>query len=218
MKDDLGRSPLAGRRGTDTVETTGGICGVELREVSQTAAVLVIARRDRTDAASAALATVLGAAPPATPAIVHADDAHVLWSGPGKWLVMLDGTTAIARTAALSAALKDCAAVVDQSDMRVEMACAGPRARDAMAKLVGIDVHPTAFPPGSAAMTGIAHMSCYVWLAAAHEATPETFHILGPRSYAESLWHHAVIAAEEYGLRAVTLSDGDRLENADAAD
>lgn len=216
--DERSRSPLADITGTDTVAETGGVCGVELREMPQAAAVLVAARRGETDAASAALAQVLGATPPATPAIAAAGDARILWSGPGKWLVMLDGAAAAAHSENIRAATKESAAIVDQSDMRVELALSGPHARDVLSRLVSIDVDAAAFPPGSAAMTGIAHVSGHVWLAPARTGQPEVFHILGPRSYAESLWHHVVVAAEQYGLRAITVADGARSHDTDAAD
>ncbi len=51
----------------------------------------------------------------------------------------------------------------NQSDARAALRLSGPHVRDMLAKGCMIDLHPSVFPPGAAAMTSIAHIGVHLW-------------------------------------------------------
>jgi sarcosine oxidase, subunit gamma len=74
-------------------------------------------------------------------------DGRASWLGPDEWLV-----TSASRTAAeLAAGLPG--TVVDVSAQRTTLHLTGTHARDLLATGCALDLHPRAFPPGSAAQT-----------------------------------------------------------------
>ena len=201
----LARSPIAGTPAVSTVATAGGKPGIFLREQVAGTVLQIIARRGKADAVRAALHSSTGLEAPAKPRRVAKDNAALVWSGPAQWLLMTNGGADIA--AAAVTALTGLASLSDQSDSRLHLELYGPRTRDAMAKLVGIDVHPATFPEGAAAMTAIADIPVHLWrLPDAAEGA--AFVIAGPQSTSASLWHHVVVAAEEYGLDAQPAHSG----------
>ena len=101
---------------------------------------------------------------------------------------------------ALARDLDGLAAIADQSDAYAVCRIAGPRARDALAKGVTLDLHPASFPSGSAAVTGIAGIGAVLWLG---DEAP-TFDVAVARSLASSFWHWLVTGAAEYGLEVRT--------------
>ena len=152
-------------------------------------------------AVTVALHSYLGMSPPRTPARVANGDVAIVWSGRGQWLLMQPHD---ARTATdLAQTLAGLASLTDQSDARVHLRLAGPDVRNALAKLVMLDLHPAGFPVGAAAMTVLAHMPVHIWRLP--DGDSATFVVAGPQSYATSLWHHIVTAAAEYGLDAQVL-------------
>ena len=99
----------------------------------------------------------------------------------------------------LAEPLGDLAAIVDQSHARILLRISGPRVRDALAKGVAIDLHPSAFRTGDTAMTSIAHIDVQLWQD--DEAPSYVFSV--PRSLAESFWHWLEASAAEHGLELV---------------
>jgi len=91
-------------------------------------------------------------------------DCSFIGTGPGRWLVVVeksDGETlerGLARTAGISGS------VCDQSDGFVVFELAGARLRDALAKLLAIDIDPRVFGVGSAATTSAALIGVTFWL------------------------------------------------------
>jgi len=193
-------SPLAGAHVVNTIATSGAT-HVTLTELPPGATVLVMARRQRGADAIAALQSAFALQPPAMPGRVTDGRVAIVWSGPGQWLV----TSAEADAAGFAKAVSDrvgaAASCSDQSDARVVLRLSGDGARRTLMKVVGIDVHPTAFPVGAAAMTPVAHMPCHLWRCADANGAP-VFEIAGARSTAGSLWHALVAAAAELGLEA----------------
>ena len=210
-----GRSPLARTPATITRPATGRQPGVTIAERPLGLAIEITARRDREADAAGRMRATFGLELPAVPRHVTAGagsgaGSHglaALWSGPGRWLLLAEAEASGKLRAAIAAAVGDIATIVDQSDARLQIGLTGPRVRDALAKLVTIDLHPDVFPVGTAAMTGIAHIPVHLWRLADADGSPR-FEFAGPRSYATSLWHHAVAAAEEYGLTAHPLGAG----------
>jgi sarcosine oxidase subunit gamma len=76
------------------------------------------------------------------------------------------------------------------------MAISGPRARDALAKGVAVDLHPRAFEAGHAAATLVAHIGVTLWQV---DEAP-TFHVCVPRAFSSSFWHWLLASAAEYGF------------------
>ena len=206
----LARSPLAGVAPVSTVSATGGRRGILLEAMPAGCVLQIIARRGKAEAVRAALRAATGLEAPNTPARVAKHGTALIWSGPGQWLLTQEAPMAQAQasamtmtmTAKVTAALAGLASLSDQSDARLQVRLSGLHVRDALAKLVGIDVHPEVFAPGAAAMTAIAHIPVHIWRLPDAGGEGAVFEIAGPQSMAASLWHHIVTAAEEYGLDA----------------
>ena len=97
------------------------------------------------------------------------------------------------------AGVEEIASIVDQSDAYAILRLTGPRVRDALAKLVFIDLHPEAFKPGDVASTVAAHMGATLWRLD-DGADGAVFEIACYRSFASSLWHALATSAAEFGL------------------
>ena len=88
------------------------------------------------------------------------------------------------------------ASVVDQSDGRTVIRISGPRARDALAKGVLIDLHSRAFHPGDTALTVVSYFNVHFWQLS---ELPE-YEFTMFRSFATAFSHWLMEAASEYGL------------------
>jgi sarcosine oxidase, subunit gamma len=108
---------------------------------------------------------------------------RAIWLGPDEWLVTGD-----------AGGLAGADAVVDVSGQRTTMRLAGEHVRAVLATGCAIDLHPRAFPPGSAAQTllGLAG----VVLLALDDAE---FEVLVRTSFARYLADWLLDAAAEYG-------------------
>lgn len=106
------------------------------------------------------------------------DGAEIVWTGPGRWLVL----TADDREAELRRRVGALGSVADQSDGRVVLELRGPALREVLAKGVSIDLHPRVFAVGQAAATLAAHIPALLW-----RPDPDSFILAVPRSFAGSL-------------------------------
>jgi len=194
------RSPLAGEQAVETSDADGTV-GVTLSEQPVRPTLLVMARPGKAAATIERMASITGLALPSRPARVANPHAAAIWSGPGQWLVMSEEEDAHLMIAGLTAALDGLASCSEQTDARVILRLSGPRARRALMKLVGIDVHASVFVTGAAAMTPVAHIPCHLWRLDDAGGQP-VYEIAGPQSSAGSLWHAVVAAAAELGLSA----------------
>jgi sarcosine oxidase subunit gamma len=120
-------------------------------------------------------------------------------TGPGVWLAAQEsGGNEFA--AALEAEIGAMAAVTDQSDGYAVLRLAGPKLRDALAKIVPLDVHPAAFERGDVASTVAWHMGVTLWrLEDAADGSP-VFEFAVFRSLAAGFWHALALSAAEFGL------------------
>lgn len=107
----------------------------------------------------------------------------LIGSGPGTWLVLGEGRADHAER--LRALLGPLAAVSDQSGAYVILRLSGARARAVLQRGAAIDLHPSAFRPGSAATTVIAHIGVVIRQI---DAAP-TYEVAVFRSYAGSFRH-----------------------------
>ena len=172
--------------------------GVILREVAGLALATVIARKGEANAAAEAAKDAFGIELPATARRIERDGVAFLWAGPEQWLAVAGpGRPAGQFETMLAGVFDGHASVTEQSDGRTVIRVSGPRARDALAKGLPIDLHPRAFKPGDTALTLAAHIGLQIWQL---DAAP-TYEIAVFRGFARSFWHFLLDAAAEYGCR-----------------
>src|SRR5215510_7104483 len=136
---------------------------------------------------------------PDLPRRVEGRDIAFIWTGPDQWLAQ--GPPG--KASLLAQAFAGLASVVDQSHARALLRITGPRARDALAKGLAIDLHPRAFATGFAAATSVARIAVLLWQV---DDRP-SYEFAVPRSYALSFWHWLQASAGEYGLECVDLNN-----------
>ncbi len=123
---------------------------------------------------------------------LRADGVLYLWSGRASWLALADGDdTDFSET--LARRLCGLAAVTDQSDGRAMLRVQGPSARDALAKLLPIDLHPAVFAMDATALTLAGHISVQIWRRAEN-----AFELACFRSFAEDLLEALHAASREF--------------------
>jgi sarcosine oxidase subunit gamma len=181
----------AGRHGRRTAAA-----GVFASEVRHTGLALVTSYQGKQQATRDAAQRAFGVALPSTPRRVAGRDLAFIWSGPDQWLAYVWPIPAMGVTAGLTKAFAGLAAIVDQSHARTLLRLSGPRVRDAFAKGMPIDLHPTVFKTGDAAITTAGHIGTQLWQL---DDAP-TYELAVARSLAKSFWHWLEISAAEYGL------------------
>ncbi|RXF73149.1 sarcosine oxidase subunit gamma [Hansschlegelia zhihuaiae] len=170
--------------------TPAGDVGATLREVEGLTLASVAALGGREAELAEAVRAAYGLDLPTAPKRIASGAAAFIWAGPGKWLA--SSTAPNADFTGLPAA------VADQSDGRAVLRLSGPRAREILATLTAIDLHPRAFAPGDAAMTHAASIAIHLWQV---DEAP-TYEFAAFRSYAATLWRWIVHAGATRGLDA----------------
>jgi heterotetrameric sarcosine oxidase gamma subunit len=189
----LSRIYAAGRHGV-----TESAAGLTMAELSNFELVQVMARRGQWSAVAQACKEAYGKAAPGRPQTIEAEGALLLWSGPDQFLVVSPrGSGSAMERARL--AFAGMASLSEQSDGRSLLKIAGPRARDMLAKVCSLDLHPAVFPAGAAAATSIDHTSVNLWRGA-DTSGEAVFHLLVFATFAESLWHTLLDSGAEYGI------------------
>jgi len=179
-----------GRYGRTT--TTPGVTVSEMRGAGlATVTVRIGGRAALLDAARAAFGVALAE----TSMRVEGNGIAFIWSGPDQWLAHCHEAPAEVMEALL-APFAGLASVVDQSHGRTLLRVAGPRVRDALAKGVAVDLHPSAFKPGDTATTLVSHIAVQLWQL---DDRP-TYEFAVARSLAQSFWHWLEASSAEYGL------------------
>lgn len=151
-----------------------------MTEETGAAMAVILLRRGSARAASQALTEHFGLALPKPGRASLRDGISVLWSGPDRFLVLQEDPRT-ARAEALDTALRDLAHVVEASSSRTIFSLAGDSAAEALSRLLPIDLHPRAFPPGSVALTLANHTDVQVW------RTESAFRMACATSFAGSL-------------------------------
>jgi heterotetrameric sarcosine oxidase gamma subunit len=136
----------------------------------------------------APLQNALGLTLPAPAKQTYHNAVLYLWSGPGAWLAIAADDNPDFDTQ-LTQICNGLAAVTDQSDGRTILRICGPGTREALAKLIPIDLHPSAFPPDATALTLAGHISVQIW------NTPNGFELSCFRSYTETLYEALIEAS-----------------------
>jgi heterotetrameric sarcosine oxidase gamma subunit len=117
-------------------------------------------------------------------------------AGPGQWLIMAKQTKSEQFELQLRTELSGVASVFDQSDGRTVVQVSGPRTRDALAKGVLMDLHPSAFGVGSSAVTAIAYIGVHFW----QIDDKPTYEFAMFRSFAKSFCNWLFDSAAEFGV------------------
>lgn len=187
----MGPNPAVGSGGVIAIERDG----------------LGIARISPHRGESARLAELLrtnfGVEPANGPRRASLGEVAIAGIGPETWLAIRDDAgNAFAQS--LRSLLGDCASVSDQSDAYVIIRLAGPKVRDALAKLIPIDVHPRSFHVGDLAQTLCGYVNVTLWrLEDTAERNP-VFEIWAGRSLAASLHQAICHGAAEFGYVSQT--------------
>jgi heterotetrameric sarcosine oxidase gamma subunit len=79
----------------------------------------------------------------------------------------------------------------DQSDSWVMLRLSGEKAREALARICSIDLHPAVFKPGSVTRTSMEHMGVIIVCEAENQYT-----LMALRSYADSFLHAIRVSIE----------------------
>jgi sarcosine oxidase, subunit gamma len=153
-------------------------------------------RVDPAGPAAAAVAEYLGVALPTTPSTwADGDTARVIWLGPDEWLVANPFISPEDLEAGLRAAVSDAGSVINVSAQRTTLWLRGAHVRDVLATGCAIDLHPRAFPAGSAAQTVLGQTGVVLL---ALDDTATHYQLLVRSSFARYLASWLVDAAIEY--------------------
>lgn len=172
-----------------------GEAGVTLSERALVGLASVAARKGQAAALKDAVRAACGVALPDGSRLVAGPEVGFIGTGPGQWLAVSERTPRGALAEGLAATLKGLASVSDQSDGRAVIRIAGPHARAVLAKGLPIDLHSSAFRPGSAATSIINLMGVTLWQV---DETP-TYDVAVFRSLAGSFWAWLTDSAAEFG-------------------
>lgn len=172
-----------------------GEAGVVLRPMDHRAMATILVRRTETEAFRRFAVERWDLAVPDTGRAEFGHPGGLVWSAPSQWLAV--GEIA-ADPDELATALTGIAAVTAQGDGRAMIEIGGPCARDALAKLLSIDLHPDVFAEGCTAVAAFAHLSVQLWQCGSSDLT-----LCVPRTVAGSVWRALVAAAAPFGCETI---------------
>jgi sarcosine oxidase subunit gamma len=171
--------------------------GVTIAEHTGFALASVMARKGKFTDLAARVKERFAVDLPMTPRRAADGSTHFIWAGPGRWLAAAPDQSPVAFESDLRSALAGLASVTGQSDGRSIIRVSGPKAREALAKGVPLDLDPCAFGPGDTAMTVIAHVNVHLWQT---DAAP-TYEFAVFRSFAASFCEWLLDASAEFGVK-----------------
>jgi methylglutamate dehydrogenase subunit D len=154
-------------------------------------------------------AGIFGVALPSTARWTGPAPISFVWAGPSQWLALGEERDGQTFADSLSSSFFGLASVIDLSDGRVIVRISGPRARDALAKGLHIDLHPSAFRPGDAAITAVSHIGVHFW----QLDTVPTYEFTVFRSFAVAFCEWLAEASAEFGVTIIK-SAADRCSTA----
>jgi methylglutamate dehydrogenase subunit D len=174
----------------------GDVPGVTLAEHTGLALASVMAGKGKSMELAARVKERFATDLPMTPRRVADGRIDFIWAGPGRWLAAAPNQSPGTFESHLREALSGLASVTSQSDGRSIIRVSGPKARDALAKGVPLDLDPRAFGPGDTAMTVVAHINVHLWQS---DIAP-TYDFAVFRSFAGSFCEWLLDAAAEFGV------------------
>ncbi len=179
-----------------------GITGVTAQVVMNLAAATLVARKRKTAALIAAV-TAAGLPLVDAPKASSGAGLEAVGTGPGKWLVLAEGPDGATLRRRLEELASGLGAVTDQSDANLVLDITGPKAREALAKGVAVDLDPRAFQPGDAATTPVSHVGVTFW----QRDDAQTYRFAVGNTFAPAFLRWLAASAAEYGF---ALSGTDR--------
>lgn len=184
--------------------TVSGDRGIALRSVPFVGQIGI--RAVLNSSSAKALEEALGLTLPAhVGAVSSANGVFVLWMSPDEFLLVTDPENGAVvdtadRVAVLAAALGDLpGSVIDLSANRVVLELSGPSATDLLEKGFAIDLHPTAFPAGSAIQSMFGKVAAFVW-----KREENKYYVLVRSSFAEHTINWIIDAMQEYAAPKVS--------------
>lgn len=135
--------------------------------------------------------TASGAAFPGQRQITVSDTGALAWMSPDELLILCPYEDVSDRLAKMTKTLGNTNALaVDVSDARAIFAISGEDARDVMAKLCPVDLHPEVFKPGEIRRTRLAQIAAAIWM-----EDDDTFRLICFRSVAQYAYDALKVAA-----------------------
>jgi sarcosine oxidase subunit gamma len=191
------RSPLAGhwRPGFLGPVSAADAWGVTLRERRPASMVQVAGWPSAAGPLTARVREMTDIEPPTAGKTASGDDLTVLWTAPGRWLIVSETRADLAET--LTAAIDaDVGTVSDLGHARCVLRLLGPMAPSVLAKGLPIDLHLRAFAVDGVVQGSIHHMGVLV-----HRVAADAFDLYVFRGFAVSMLEWLIDAAAEYGCR-----------------
>ncbi|MFO1149207.1 MAG: sarcosine oxidase subunit gamma family protein [Alsobacter sp.] len=173
-----------------------GAAGVVVRERTGVAIASLTARKGQSELLGSAVKARLGLTLPRDPVRMKFGALAASWAGPDQWTVLAEGDTAAGLLQELGRAADGLAAMAEVGHGRGILEVSGPRARDALAKGIAIDLDPRAFPPGRTALTMASLIDVQI---TALDDRP-AYELMLFRGFAGSFWHWLEASALEFGL------------------
>jgi heterotetrameric sarcosine oxidase gamma subunit len=134
-------------------------------------------------------------------AMADGDKARALWLGPDEWLIIPTDGQGAELASVIRETLSDVHhQLADVSDYYTEIGVSGARARDLLAKLTTLDMHPRSFRPGQVKGSMFARVPAVLRLAP--DTVPEEFVLTIRWSHADYLWCLLALSGREFGLPA----------------
>jgi methylglutamate dehydrogenase subunit D len=193
-------SPLAGHMKPGFLGPASGAdeWGVTLKERRLASLVQVAGWPSSAGALTHRVREATGVAPPPPGNGASNDDLTLLWTAPGRWLIVSETRADLAET--LTAAIDaDIGTISDLGHARCVLRLAGPMAPSVLAKGLPIDLHLRAFPVDGVIQGSLHHMGVLV-----HRAAADAFDLYVFRGFAVSLLEWLTDAAAEYGCAVDT--------------
>ena len=157
--------------------------------------VQLMARKGNEDSLAAAVKSALALELPPPGKWTAGAGVQAIGIEPRAWL--LEAEPGDAFPARVSETAANLGAAVDQSSGRSVIRLAGADARQVLATVCRLDLHPRAFGPGSSAATRVAHVGCVIRLI---DDAP-SFDLIVGSTYARWLIEELVEAAHGHDLR-----------------
>lgn len=144
-----------------------------------------------------AIEGITGQPLPVVPNTMSQDDHRIFWLGPDEWLILTDAD----ETSSLAESIREASggthvSVNDISGGQVAIELQGAAARSLLAKGCTLDLHPSVFPVGACAQSGLAKANILVSLV---DGAP-TFMVVVRRSFADYLCRWLAHAGSDVGI------------------
>ncbi len=163
----------------------------------------IAARSGQAARAAELMRAQFGIEPPNGPRRARRGDVGIGGIAPQTWLATREGEgNAFAES--LRSLLGDCASVADLSDAYVILRITGPKVRDALARLIPIDLHPRSFEVSDVAQTVCGYIGVMLWRLEDTAQRDPAFEIWVGRSLAISLHRALSHGAAQFGFMLQT--------------